>query len=75
MTLAVKVALNPNTTNQHKNLAMSKLKAFADDIIIVTQHMKFVFHMKENMGKGENVGYHNFLGFFCTVFNHFPADT
>ena len=40
----------------------SKLKAFADDNIKVTEKMKFVSEMVENLvGKGENAGQQHFL--------------
>ena len=39
-------------------LDWSKLKAFADEKINVTQELKFVSGRKENIvGKGENAGY------------------
>ena len=67
MTLAVKVALNPNTTNQTNNkiLNWSKLKAVADmtkkKFLIF---MIFVFDRIENiMGMGENASYKHFLLF------------
>ena len=83
MTLAVKVALNPNTNNQpplfsevmnhldfknslpnNKILNLSKLKAFADNIINMTENLKFVWGTVENIvGKGENAGYQHFLLF------------
>ena len=41
-----------------KILDWSKLKAFADEKINVTQELKFVSGRKENIvGKGENAGY------------------
>ena len=47
-----------------KNLTLSKLKAFADDKINVTQMIISVFNRAENIvGKGENVGYQHFLLF------------
>ena len=40
----------------------SKLKAFADKKINVTENWKFILRKKENIvGKGENGGYQNFL--------------
>ena len=40
----------------------SKLKAFADDKVNVTQKLKFDFQGVENIvGKGENAGYQHFL--------------
>ena len=45
-------------------LDWSKLKAFADDKINVTQNLKFVLEREENIvGKGENAGYQHFLLF------------
>ena len=45
-------------------LDWSKLKAFADNKISVTEKMKFVLEMVENIvGKGENAGYQHFLFF------------
>ena len=69
MTLAVKVALNPNTTNQ----ANCKLKAFADNKLNDTQNIKFVYHRVEIiLGKGENAGYQH-VPFSHNVFNElFP---
>ena len=48
-------------------LGLSKLKAFADDKITVTEKLKFVLERKENiMRKGENAGNQHFL-----LFPHF----
>ena len=45
-----------------KILDQSKLKAFADDKIILTKKFKFVLGRVENIvGKGENAGYQHFL--------------
>ena len=42
----------------------SKLTAFADDKLNVTQNIKVVFHRVENiLGKEENAGYQHFLLF------------
>ena len=42
----------------------TKLKAFADDKIHVTQKLKIVFRMVGNIvGKRENAGYQHFLPF------------
>ena len=61
----VNLTLYP-TTNFHD---WSKLKAFADDKIIVTEKLKFVLGIVENIvGKGENAGYHHFL-LFPTMFS------
>ena len=46
-----------------KILDWSKLKAFADDKLNVTQNIKVVFHRIENVGKIENAGYQHFLLF------------
>ena len=47
-----------------KSLDWYKLKAFADDKIIVTKDIKVVFHRIENtVGKEENAGYQHFLLF------------
>ena len=59
MTLAVKVALNPNTTNQptinsltsNKILNMSKLKAFADNKLDVALIKISVFYRTENINE------------------------
>ena len=62
MTLAVKVALNPNTGSQPNDTFLDwyKLKAFAGNKINVTEKLKFVLRREENIvGKGENAGYHN----------------
>ena len=43
---------------------LTKLKAFADNKINVTEKLKFVLDVVENiMGKGENAGYQQFLLF------------
>ena len=62
MTLAVKLALNPNTTNQ----PTTNLKDIADNKINVTQKTKlnFVLGRVENIvEKGKNAGYQHFLLF------------
>ena len=47
-----------------KILDWYKLKAFADDKVVVTEKLKFVFGRVENIvGKGENAGYQHFLLF------------
>ena len=48
---------------KNKILVQSKLKAYADDKITVTEEMKFVLGRLENVGKGENAGYQHFLLF------------
>ena len=53
-----------NSLPHNKILDWSKLKAFADDNINVTESLKFVLRMFENiLGKGENAGYQHFLHF------------
>ena len=48
----------------NKFLVWSKLKAFADDKINVTENLEFVLERIENTGgKGENAGYQHFLLF------------
>ena len=45
-------------------LDWSKIKAFADNKINVTEKLKHVFGRVENItGKGENAGYQHFLFF------------
>ena len=49
----------------------SKLKAFADDNIKVTQTLTFVLGRVENIvEKGENAGYQYFLFFFSKCFQN-----
>ena len=57
--------LNPvNSLTNDKISDWSKLKAYAEDKINVTEKMKFVFERVENMvEKEENVGYQHFLLF------------
>ena len=53
-----------NSLPNDKLLDWSKLKAFADEKMNVTQKLKFVIGRIENiMGKGENAGYQHFLLF------------
>ena len=65
-----------NSLPNDKTVDSSKLEAFADDKINVTQNLKFVFEKIDNIvGKRENAGYHsvfylrkdkfNFLGNNC----------
>ena len=55
-----------------KYLALSKLKAFADDKLNVTQNIKVVFHRIENIvGKEENAGYQHLLFFPQCIQNAF----
>ena len=52
--------INPSPID--KIFDLSKLKAFADDKINVTQKLKFALGRAENIvGKGENAGYLHFL--------------
>ena len=63
MTLAVKVALNPNTIND-KILDWSKFKAFADDKLNLDEKLKRVLGWVEDIvGNGENAGYQHVLLF------------
>ena len=53
-----------NSLPNNKILDLSKLKAFADDKINVTQKMKIKLGRVENIvGKGENAGHQHFLLF------------
>ena len=53
-----------NPLPHKKILDSSKLKAFADDKIRVTEKLKFVLERVENtVGKGENAGHQHFLLF------------
>ena len=53
-----------NSLPNNKILERSKLKAFADDKLRVTEKLKFVKGRVENiMGKGENAGNQHFLLF------------
>ena len=53
-----------NSLLNDKFLDWSKLNAFADGKMNVTQKLKFVFARVENfVGKGENAGYQHFLLF------------
>ena len=55
-------------------LGLSKLKAFADDNLNVTQNIKVVFHRIENIvGKEENAGYQHFLLFPQCFQKEFPS--
>ena len=48
----------------YMTLDWSKLKAFVDDILNLTEKLKFVLGRLENiMGKGENAVYQHFLLF------------
>ena len=56
--------MNFNALPNDKILDWSKLKAFADDKINVTEKLKFLLEMVENIvQKGENAGYQHFLLF------------
>ena len=62
-----------NSLQDDKILDWSKFKAFADDKIGVTQKLKFVLEMVENIVGRENVGYQHFLPFtvmFSKGFSH-----
>ena len=60
-----------NSLPEDKILDLSKLKAFADDNLNVTQMTQLVLHRKENIvGKEENAGYHFFL-LFLQFFKRF----
>ena len=53
-----------NPLPDDKILALSKLKAFVDDQLNVTQNIESIFHKLENIvGKGENAGNQHFLLF------------
>ena len=53
---------NLNPFPNSKIYDWSKLKAFADDRINVTEKLKFVLgKVKNNEGKGKNAGYQHFL--------------
>ena len=53
-----------NSLPHDKSLHWSKLKAFADDKIKVTEKLKILLERVENIvGKGENAGYQHFLLF------------
>ena len=53
-----------NLLPNDKILDLSKLKAFAEDKIKVTEKMKFALEMTENIvGKGGNADYQHFLLF------------
>ena len=57
-----KTGVNPLPND--KILVWSKLKAYADDKIIVTEKLKIVLGRIENIvEKGENAGYQHFLLF------------
>ena len=59
-----------NSLPNHKILDWSKLKAYADDKINVTQKLKFALGRVENIvEKGENAGYQHFLLFVPTMFS------
>ena len=51
-----------NFLPEDKILTLSKLKAFADDKLNVTQNRKFIFRRRKNIvGKEENAVYHFLL--------------
>ena len=53
------IPIYPLTDN--KVLAISKLKAFADDNFSVAQMVQFYSDRVKNVGKGENAGFQHFL--------------
>ena len=58
------VCLFSNSLPNNKFLDWSKLKAFADNKINVTEKLKLALGQEENIvGKGENAGYQHFLLF------------
>ena len=60
----LKIGTFYNPLPDDKILGLPKLKAFADDKLIVTQNIKVAFHRIENIvGKEENAGYQYFLLF------------
>ena len=56
-------ACSINSLPNDKVLDLTKLKAFADNKINVTQMLKFSLGRVENVEKGENAGYQHFLLF------------
>ena len=53
--------------------ARPQIEVFAD-ILNLTQNLKLVLERVENVGKGENAGYHHFLLFpHCFQQNSFPG--
>ena len=53
-----------NPLPDDKILALSKMKAFADNKLHINPNIKFFFHKVENtFGKGENAGYQHVLLF------------
>ena len=64
-----------NSLPNNKILALSKLKAFADDMFNVVQMMQFFLdRVENNVGKGENAGYiENIAGKGLSAFSPFPA--
>ena len=64
--------MNNNSINSlpnNKILDLTKLNAFAENKINVTEKLKFVLRRVENIvGQGENAGYQHFL-LFPTVFS------
>ena len=52
-----------NSLPNNKILDLSKLKAFADDKINVSENLKFVFRIENIVGNEENAGYQHFLLF------------
>ena len=53
-----------NSLPNNKKLDLSKLKAFADDILkIIKMMISLLDRVENNVGKGENVGHQHFLLF------------
>ena len=54
-----------NSSQKHKMLALTEMKAFADDKFSIAKMMVSVFGKVENtVRKGENAGYQHFLLYF-----------
>ena len=63
-----------NSLPNDKIKDLSKLKAFADDKINMTEKLKFVLERVENIvGKGENASYKHFLLFLQCFQNDSPS--
>ena len=62
--MIVKDRVRVDSLPNNKIIDCSKLRAFADGKIYVTEKLKFVIGRVENIvGKGENAGYQHFLLF------------
>ena len=82
MTLAVKVVLNPNTTNQYNQSkrhildSSAKLKGFADDNFKFDENgRKLSKRVVNTVGKGEIARYEQFLLFPQCFQKTYTADT